>query len=48
MSLSDGLSSIRTMLYQLVAQNPYKDITLHVSASNPAMVRISAWEKMLT
>jgi hypothetical protein len=48
MPLSDHLSSIRTMLYQLIAQNPYKDITLHVSASNPAMVRVSAWEKLLT
>ena len=28
------------MLYQLIVQNPYKDITLHVSANNPAMVRI--------
>jgi hypothetical protein len=26
------------MLYQLVTLNPHQDITLHVSANNPAMV----------
>jgi hypothetical protein len=28
----------RTMLYHLVTLNPHQDITLHVSANNPAMV----------
>lgn len=28
----------RKMIYHLVSLNPYKDITLHVSANNPAMV----------
>jgi hypothetical protein len=29
----------RTMLYHLISLNPGKDITLHVSTNNPAMVR---------
>ena len=29
----------RTMLYHLIALHPHRDITLHVSANNPAMVR---------
>lgn len=43
--LLSGLSPIltsmnnRKMIYHLVSLNPYKDITLHVSANNPAMVR---------
>jgi hypothetical protein len=28
-----------TMLYHLIMLNPHKDITLHVAANNPAMVR---------
>ena len=30
------------MLYHLISLNPHKDITLHVSINNPAMVRISS------
>jgi len=29
----------RTILYHLISLNPHRDITLHVSANNPAMVR---------
>lgn len=29
-----------SMLYHLISLNPHKDITLHVSVNNPAMVRI--------
>lgn len=32
----------RSMLYHLIQLNPNKDITLHVSANNPAMVRYDA------
>jgi len=32
----------RSMLYHLIQLNPNKDITLHVSANNPAMVRCDA------
>lgn len=28
------------MLYHLITLNPHKDITLHVSINNPAMVRV--------
>jgi len=28
------------MLFHLIDRNPNKDITLHVSANNPAMVRL--------
>jgi hypothetical protein len=28
------------MLYHLIARNPGRDITLHVSANNSAMVRV--------
>lgn len=31
--------SLSVMLFHLIDRNPYKDITLHVSANNPAMVR---------
>ena len=31
-------SSISAMLFHLISRNPNKDITLHVSANNPAMV----------
>jgi hypothetical protein len=30
------------MLFHLIDRNPNKDITLHVSANNPAMVYISS------
>jgi len=30
----------RTMLYHLIALHPHRDISLHVSANNPAMVRL--------
>lgn len=30
------------MLYHLIQLNPNKDITLHVSANNPAMVCVSS------
>lgn len=36
---STGLRPNRSMLYHLIMLNPNKDITLHVSANNSAMVR---------
>jgi hypothetical protein len=33
------LMLVRTMLYHLITLNPNRDITLHVSADNPAMVK---------
>ena len=32
--------SLSAMLFHLIDRNPNKDITLHVSANNPAMVRL--------
>ncbi|KAM6496826.1 hypothetical protein JOM56_007299 [Amanita muscaria] len=34
----DNSHIARTMLYYLIARNSYKDITLHVSTNNPAML----------
>jgi hypothetical protein len=31
------------MLYHLIMLNPHRDITLHVAANNPAMVRFYQW-----
>ncbi|KAG2358951.1 hypothetical protein BDR07DRAFT_1472936 [Suillus spraguei] len=33
-----------TMLYHLIMLNPHRDITLHVAANNPAMVRFTSEE----
>jgi len=35
-------TSFRTMLYHLITLNPQKDITLHVSTNNSAMVSCSS------
>ena len=37
---SDSPRTPRTMLYHLIALHPHRDITLHVSANSPAMVRV--------
>lgn len=37
-----SLRIVRTMLYILISGSPDRDIILHVSADNPAMVRCSA------
>lgn len=31
-----------TMLYHLIMLNPHRDVTLHVAANNPAMVRFTS------
>ncbi len=40
--MAHALNRCSSMLYHLINLNPHKDITLHVSTNNPAMVRIAS------